>query len=364
LIDQLLTGGGLFSQVDLSTAPTLVHWIAFSIFVGILLTLDLTVFHRKSHEPTLRESLGWTIFWCSLALGFNALVWYWLGNQAAIEFLTGYLIEWSLSMDNVFVFAVVFGFFGVPLKYQYRVLFWGIMGAVVMRLTFVLLGTALIERFEFVIPVFGAFLIYTGIKLAVSHDSEVDPSNNLLLRIARRLVNVSRESHGQRFFVIENGKRCVTPLFLVLLVVESTDVLFAVDSVPAIFSVVSRDADYFQFIVFTSNIFAILGLRALYFLLAGVMDLFRYLNYGLSAVLVFVGIKMVAEYVAPKLFDIDTHGHLVPPPVSLAIVVSLIGTSIAASIIAKRREDRRAALAEPRDLNTEAAATDRAESHQ
>jgi tellurite resistance protein TerC len=341
LIESLLTSGAAaLGQLPVSAAPTLVHWIAFSIFVAILLTLDLTVFHRKSHEPTLRESAGWTLFWCGLALAFKALVWAWLGPRAAIEFLTGYLIEWSLSMDNVFVFAVVFGFFGVPLKYQYRVLYWGILGAVIMRLTFVLLGTALFERFEIVIPIFGAFLIYTGVKLAFSHDSEVDPSNNLLLRLARRLVPVSREPHGQRFFVVENGRRCVTPLFLVLLVVESTDVLFAVDSVPAIFSVVTRGADYFQFIVFTSNIFAILGLRALYFLLAGVMDLFRYLNYGLSAVLVFVGVKMVAEYVAPKWFDIDTHGHLVPPPVSLAVVISLIGASIVASVIAKRREDR------------------------
>jgi tellurite resistance protein TerC len=221
------------------------------------------------------------------------------------------------------------------------VLYWGILGAVVMRLSFVLLGTALFERFEIVIPIFGAFLIYTGVKLAFSHDSEVDPSNNLVLRLARRMMPVSREPHGQKFFVVENGKRCVTPLFLVLLVVESTDVLFAVDSVPAIFSVVTRGADYFQFIVFTSNIFAILGLRALYFLLAGVMDLFRYLNYGLSAVLVFVGLKMVGEYITHHWMGWDAHGHLIPPPVSLAVVVSLIGASIVASVIAKRRDDRR-----------------------
>jgi TerC family integral membrane protein len=191
-------------------------------------------------------------------------------------------------MDNVFVFAVIFSFFKVPLKYQYRVLFWGILGAVVMRLSFILLGAALIERFAWIMPIFGVFLIYTGIKLALSDESEVDPDKNLLMRLARRLFPVAREDHGDRFFVVENGRRAITPLFLVLLVVESTDVLFAVDSVPAIF-VITRD----EFTVFTSNIFAILGLRALYFLLAGVMDLFRYLNYGLSAVLIFVGLKVV-----------------------------------------------------------------------
>jgi tellurite resistance protein TerC len=301
------------------------HWIAFGVFVVVVLVLDLFVFHRHSHEPSLRESAVWTVIWCSLAMAFNALVWWWRGSAVGIAFLTGYLVEWALSMDNVFVFAVVFSFFGVPLKYQYRVLFWGILGAVVMRLAFILAGAALIERFSWVMPIFGVLLLYTAFKLAAHGDSEVNPEHNLLMRLARRLFPVAKGSHGDHFFVVEDGKRCITPLFLVLLVVESTDVLFAVDSVPAIFGI-TQDA----FTVFTSNIFAILGLRALYFLLAGVMNMFPYLNYGLSAVLGFVGFKMVAEWWLGR--------HVVEPVVSLAIILSLLGISIVASIVANRRE--------------------------
>jgi tellurite resistance protein TerC len=309
----------------LAGEPNLWHWLAFGVLVIVLLTLDLVVFHRNAHEPTLRESAIWTMVWCSLALAFNCLIWVWRGQEMAVKFLTGYLVEWSLSMDNVFVFAVVFSFFGVPLKYQYRVLFWGILGAVVMRLTFILAGTALLTRFDWMLWIFGAFLIYTGAKLALHSDSKPDPERNIFMRAARRLFNVAKENHGDQFFVVEDGKRCVTPLFLVLLVIESTDVLFAVDSVPAIFGI-TTDA----FTVFTSNIFAILGLRALYFLLAGAIDLFRYLNYGLAGVLVFVGVKMVADY--------WTGHHLVTPVWSLVIILSLLGVSIVASIVAKRRE--------------------------
>lgn len=335
------------------------HWLAFGVFVIVVLTLDLTVFHRTSKESSLREAAGWTIVWCSMALAFNALVWRWLGPKAGVEFLTGYLIEWSLSMDNVFVFAVIFSFFRVPLKYQYRVLFWGILGAIVMRLTFILVGTALIKHFDWIMPIFGAFLIYTGIKLVAHDDNEVDPGNNLLMRMARKLFPVAEGEHGNHFFVREAGKFCVTRLFLVLLVVESTDVMFAVDSVPAIFGITRE-----PFIVFTSNIFAILGLRALYFLLAGVMDMFRYLKYGLSAVLVFVGLKMVGDYAVhvPAIsnflseniwqgFHLEEGHHLVPPTASLVIVLSLLGISIVASIVSKNREDRRhaqqASAAEP-----------------
>ncbi len=322
------------------------HWLAFGAFVVVVLVLDLFVFHRDSHEPTLRESALWTVIWCSLALAFNGLVWWWRGSEIAIQFLTGYLVEWSLSMDNVFVFAVVFSFFGVPLKYQYRVLFWGILGAVVMRLIFIVLGAALIERFDWVMPIFGAFLVYTAFKLATHGDSDVNPDKNILLRIARKLFPVAKQTHGEKFFVVENGKRCITPLFLVLLVVESTDVLFAVDSVPAIFGI-TQDA----FTVFTSNIFAILGLRALYFLLAGVMDMFRYLNYGLSAVLAFVGFKMLGDW--------WTGHHMFDPAVSLLIILSLLAVSIIASLIANRRDAARelAALADPEakpsDVNPE-----------
>jgi tellurite resistance protein TerC len=321
------------------------HWLAFATMVAVLLTLDLTVFHKKSHEPSLRESAFWTVFWSALALGFNGLVWWWLGGKAALEFLTGYLVEWSLSMDNVFVFAVIFGYFRVPLKYQYRVLFWGILGAVLMRLTFVLLGAELVERYKWVMWFFGAFLVYTGIKLAFG-DEESNPEDSMLVKLFRRLVPVTSQPSGDKFFVREGGRLMATPLFLVLLIVESTDVLFAVDSVPAILGVVEKGTPYMRFIAFTSNVFAILGLRALYFLLAGVMDLFRFLNYGLSAVLVFVGMKMIVEaarhteqLAAWGGWDPHVKGHLIHPAVSLAVIVGLIGTSIAASLAFPERKD-------------------------
>ncbi len=310
---------------EIASQPALWHWLLFGLFVVVLLILDLVVFHRDSREPTLRESALWTVVWCAIALAFNGLTWAWRGGDIGILFLTGYLVEWSLSMDNVFVFAVIFGFFGVPLKYQYRVLFWGILGAIVMRLTFILLGAALLEKFAWVMPLFGLFLIYTALKLAMHSDNEVHPDNNLLMRGAKRVFPIARENHGQRFFVREAGRLAITPLFLVLLVVESTDVLFAVDSVPAIFGI-TQD----KFTVFTSNIFAILGLRALYFLLAGVMDMFRYLNYGLSAVLALVGVKMVAEFWAGH--------HLVSPAISLLVILALLAIAIAASIVASRHD--------------------------
>lgn len=321
------------------------HWLAFAAMVTVLLTLDLTVFHKKAHEPSLRESAFWTVFWSALALSFNGLVWWWLGGKAALEFLTGYLVEWSLSMDNVFVFAVIFGYFRVPLKYQYRVLFWGILGAVLMRLTFVLLGAELVERYKWVMWFFGAFLVYTGIKLAFG-DEESNPEDSMLVKLFRRLVPVTSQPSGDKFFVREAGRLMATPLFLVLLIVESTDVLFAVDSVPAILGVVEKGTPYMRFIAFTSNVFAILGLRALYFLLAGVMDLFRFLNYGLSAVLVFVGMKMIVEaarhteqLAAWGGWDPHVKGHLIHPAVSLAVIVGLIGTSIAASLAFPERKD-------------------------
>ena len=323
----------------------MIHWLIFGAAVAVLLVLDLTVFHKHSHEPSLRESAFWTCFWSALALCFNGFVWWWLGSKAAIEFLTGYLVEWSLSMDNVFVFAVVFAYFGVPLKYQYRVLFGGILGAVIMRLTFVLLGAELVERYKWVLWVFGAFLVYTGLKLAFSKE-EHDPGDNLLIKTIRRFIPVASHSDGDRFFIRENGRLMATPLFLVLLVVESTDVLFAVDSVPAILGVVEKGTPYMRFIAFTSNVFAILGLRALYFLLAGVMDLFRFLNYGLSAVLVFVGGKMIAEAARhnewlASLGGWDAHakGHLVHPAVSLLVIITLIGTSVVASLLLPERRD-------------------------
>ena len=249
------------SAASTAAAPALVvHpwlWVGFCAGMAALLLLDMFVFHRHAHEPSLRESALWTVFWCTLALAFNALVW-WLGDwHHAVLFLTGYLIEWSLSMDNVFVFVVIFSFFGVPLKYQYRVLFWGILGAILMRLTFILAAGKLLEKWDWVMYIFGAFLVYTGYKLARSHGGETHPDQNLLLRFARKYLRVAEGSHGDKFFVRQNGKLFVTSLFLVLLVIESTDVVFAIDSVPAIFGV-TKDA----FIVFTSNVFAIMGLRA------------------------------------------------------------------------------------------------------
>ncbi|MFM8292060.1 MAG: TerC family protein [Planctomycetia bacterium] len=332
------------AEIAAGSTIQMIHWVAFAVFVTVMLTLDLTVFHRKSHEPSLRESAFWTCFWSALALSFNGLVWWWLGGRPAIEFLTGYLVEWSLSMDNVFVFAVVFAYFGVPLKYQYRVLFWGILGAVVMRLTFVLLGAELVERYKWVLWVFGGFLVYTGIKLACG-GGDHEAGENGLVRFFRRFIPVSSQPAGDRFFVREGGKLMATPLFLVLLIVESTDVLFAVDSVPAILGVVTPNAHYLRFIAFTSNVFAILGLRALYFLLAGVMDLFRFLNYGLSAVLVFVGCKMIAEAARHNEWlatqggwDPHAKGHLIHPAVSLLVIVALIGTSVAASLAFPERK--------------------------
>lgn len=301
-----------------------------------LLALDLVVFHRRVHTPTLLESAGWTVFWIGLALIFNGFIWWWGmvehegSSEAGVKFLTGFLVEKSLSMDNLFVFAVIFRFFAVPLKYQYRVLFWGVLGAIVMRLVFILAGVSLVQAFEWVMLIFGGFLMYSGIQLGLHESTDVHPEKNIVLRGARKYLPVTREDHAQRFFAREHGALCMTPLFLVLLVVESTDVLFAVDSVPAIIGI-TKD----PFIVFTSNVFAILGLRALYFLLASVMNRFRYLHYGLSAVLVFIGIKMIAEYVGQHWFDRE---RLIRPWVSLAVVGTLLTVSVAASAIATWRE--------------------------
>ena len=308
------------------------HWIGFGVLVVVLLALDLFVFHRNDRVPKLRESAGWTIFWCSLALAFNGFIWWTFGREPAAAFLTGYVVEWSLSMDNVFVFAVIFRFFHVPKQYQYRVLFWGILGAIVLRLVFVLAGTQLIRHFEWVLPVFGLLLVYTAVKLVKQTGVEVHPEKSFVLRAARRLLNVTQEGHhrhGHAFFVRENGRFCVTPLFLVLLVVESTDVLFAVDSVPAIFGI-TRD----PFIVFTSNIFAILGLRALYFLLAGVIDMFEFLHYGLAAVLAFIGCNMIGDYFIPH-----ESAHLIPTWVKLLTIAVLLGVSILVSILVKKKRD-------------------------
>jgi tellurite resistance protein TerC len=309
--------------------PALWHWIAFIGFVLAMLALDLVVLSRGGHEPAFRESLALTAFWTGLAVGFNGLIWYGAGAEAAARFLTGYLVEWSLSLDNVFVFLVIFSYFGVPREHQHRVLFWGIMGAIVMRLVFVVVGIELITRAEWVLPLFGVLIVYLGLKLAIQKEPDVHPERNIVLRLARRLFGVAEHDHGGRFFVHDaTGRRQVTPLFLVLLVIESADVVFAFDSVPAIFGITTD-----PFIVFSSNILAILGLRALYFLLAGVIDRFRYVNYGISAVLVFVGVKMIGEFAAKHFGWIKPGEELIPYWGSLCVISGLLAISIAASLM-------------------------------
>src|SRR5512140_3744980 len=263
-------------------------WVGFNDFVLLMLALDLGVFHRKAHVVSFKESLGWTIVWVSLALLFNGGVWHFSGSQKALEFFTGYLIEKSLSVDNVFVFALLFSYFAVPAKYQHKVLFWGILGALIMRAIMIALGATLITKFTWIIYVFGAFLILTGIKMVVKREEEIHPERNPVVKWFKKLMPVTSDYRQDHFFVKEGGRRWATPLFLVLLLVEFSDLIFAVNSIPAIFAVTTD-----PFRVCTSNAFAILGLRALYFLLAALMHRFAYLTTGLAVILVFVGIKML-----------------------------------------------------------------------
>ncbi len=291
-------------------------WGGFVAFILGMLVLDLKVFQRDHHEIRIREALLWTLFWIVLSLLFNAGVYLFAGSEKALEFLTGYLIEKSLSVDNIFVFILIFGYFKIAAKYQHKILFWGILGALVMRAAFVFAGVALISRLHWVIYIFGAFLVYVGVRMAFEKDKEVHPEKNPVLLLFKRFVPMASEDGGDRFFRRENGRLLATSLFVVLIVIETTDILFAVDSIPAILSI-THD----PFIVFTSNVFAILGLRALYFAIAGVMKLFRYLHYGLSAILVFVGAKMLLA----DLFEI-------PVAAALGVVVGVLALSILASI--------------------------------
>ena len=296
---------------------TPLQWGVFFTLVAIMLALDLGVFHRKERRITLRESVFWSVFWTVLALVFNYWIYYQYGSQPGIEFLTGYVIERSLSFDNIFVFIVIFNYFAVPAQYQHRVLFWGILGALVSRGVFIAMGAALIERFEWMIFVFGAFLVYTGIKILVQKETEVHPEKNPVVKLFQRFVPLTPRYHGKSFFAIEHGRRVATPLMLVLVVIEATDIVFAVDSIPAIFAITRN-----QFIIFTSNIFAILGLRALYFLLAGLMHKFRYLGFGLGLVLAFIGAKML------------THNWVhIPTSWSLGVVLGILTLAIVASLL-------------------------------
>ncbi|MCA4893406.1 MAG: TerC family protein [Cytophagales bacterium] len=262
-------------------------WIFFNLFVLAMLALDLGVFHRKSHEVSVREALTWTCVWITLAMLFNLFVYYYFDRSKALEFFTGYLIEKSLSVDNIFVIILIFSYFKVPSAYQHKVLFWGILGALVMRVIFILTGVELIHRFHWLIYIFGGFLVYTGIRMLTSGDLKIDPEKNPLVKLARKVMPITPSFEGDRFFVKQDSKTWATPLFLVVILIETTDLIFAVDSIPAILAI-SDDS----FIVYTSNVFAILGLRSLYFALAGIEKYFKYLKFGLSAILVFVGLKM------------------------------------------------------------------------
>ena len=292
-------------------------WVAFNIFVLIMLALDLGVFHRRQHVVGVREALLWSALWIALAMVFNVGLYIYEGQEVALMFFTGYLLEKSLSVDNLFVFLLIFTYFGVPRLYQHKVLFWGILGALVMRATMIAVGVTLIHHFHWILYVFGAFLIFTGARMAMQGDEEIEPDKNPLVRLFKRFFPVTTSYHESRFFVRLDGRLFATPLFIVVLVVEATDVVFAVDSIPAIFAVTTD-----PFIVYTSNIFAILGLRALYFALAGVMGYFHYLKYGLSFVLVFIGIKMV-------IVDL----YKIPVQWALAVVASLLLLSVVASLI-------------------------------
>jgi tellurite resistance protein TerC len=298
-------------------------WIGFNVFVLAMLALDLGVFHRKAHAVKVREAIGWSVVWIALAGVFNIVLYFGFGGERALEFLTGYLIEKSLSIDNLFVFLIIFSYFRVPAEFQHRVLFWGVLGALIMRAAFIAGGVALIERFHWIMYIFGGFLILTGIKMSQHKDRELHPDRNPVVRLTRRIFSISSNYHGQRLFARENGRRVATPLFLVLLVIETTDVVFAVDSIPAILAI-SRD----PFIVYTSNVFAILGLRSLYFALAGIMQMFHFIHYGLSAILVFVGTKML-------LSDI----YKIPIAISLGLIAAIIAASIIASILWPQRSE-------------------------
>ena len=293
----------------------------FTIFVLVMLALDLGVFQRDPHKISIREAAFWYVIWVSLAIAFNIGLYFWRGQQPALEFLTGYVLEVSLSMDNVFVFAVIFGYMGVQPQYQHRVLFWGIVGALLMRATFIIAGVALVSRFHWILYLFGVFLVITGAKLFREEKQEFHPERNPLLRLARKLFPITPGYEGAAFFVVREGRRFATPMLLVLTLVESTDLLFAVDSIPAIFAVTLD-----PFIIYTSNVFAILGLRSLYFILAGAIQKFRYLRPGLALVLMFVGVKMLIVGI-----------YKIPIVVSLGVIIAILTVAIGASLLSSPR---------------------------
>ncbi len=299
-------------------------WIGFHIFVFAMLALDLGVFHRKEHSVSVKESIIWTLIWISLAMVFNYGVYHWIGEVQAYEFLTAYVLEKSLSVDNIFVMTIIFGYFKVNTKYQHRILFWGILGALVMRILFIVGGVSLINKFHFILYFFGAFLIYTGIKMMVVSDQEVNLEEDFIYKFAKKNFRMIDNYEGDRFFIIKDGVRYMTPLFLVLMIIESTDLIFAVDSIPATLSVTNN-----AFIAYTSNIFAILGLRSLYFAFAGIVQMCRFLSYALSIVLIFIGVKMLIE-----------PFYKIPTSYSLTLVLGVIGISVLLSLAIPEKDTK------------------------
>lgn len=298
-------------------------WSVFNVFIIAMLVVDLVVLHKEDEPVSIKEALYWTGIWIVLALIFGIGVYYYMGTQTALDYYTGYLIEKSLSVDNIFVFLLVFTYFKVPDEFQHKVLFWGIFGALVMRLLFIFTGVALIERFHWIIYVFGGFLVFTGIKLAMEKDKEVHPERNPILKLVRRFFPTTKSYHGSKFFIRKMGRLIATPLFIVLVVIETTDLVFALDSIPAILAI-TRD----EFIIYSSNAFAILGLRALYFAVSGIMRLFHYLHYGLSLILVFVGVKMLLS-----------DFYHIPTPYALVFIGGALTLSVIASILYPKEED-------------------------
>ncbi len=298
-------------------------WIGFHLFIFFMLALDLGVFHKQTHKVPVKEAVIWSAVWITLAILFNLFIYFEFGKIRAFEFLTGYVIEYSLSVDNIFVFILIFSYFSVKGQYQHKILFWGILGALIMRAVFIVAGVAMINRFHWIIIIFGGFLVFTGMKMLFQKETEVDPEKNFVVRFFRKFLPVSESLHGDKLFIRQNHKLYATPLFLVLLIIESSDLIFAMDSIPAVLAISKS-----TFIVYTSNIFAILGLRSLYFAIAGIMGYFRYLKVGLAFVLTFVGMKMLLAY-----FLID-----IPILLSLAVIISILLVSILASVLIKKPE--------------------------
>ncbi|MCA1635842.1 MAG: TerC family protein [Acidobacteria bacterium] len=319
-------------------------WAGFGIFILLMLALDLGILNRKAHAITYKEAATWSAVWVTLALVFAGLVFWQRGSLTGKEFLAGYLIELSLSVDNLFVFLLIFSYFKVPAKYQHRVLFWGVLGALVMRITMIALGAALINRFHWIIYIFGVFLIYTGIKMLLQKETEVHPEDNPVVRFVTRFIPITRHYDGDKFFTVVDGKKTGTLMLLVLVIVEVTDLVFAVDSIPAIFGITTN-----TFIVYTSNVFAILGLRSLYFLLAGVVEKFHYLKVGLSIVLAFVGVKMLTEGFIIHNFDVSKETVITG---SLVIVALVLLSSVVASYIWPLRAETNVEVELPEGFNS------------